>query len=427
MVLLKSQGQLKLPATSSYQKSLLENLKANEYSFHDSVTLLSSGDDKVYVHTALLINASKLISSVIGEPCICQSNPIIILPPSPPTSLENLRTLFYTGLISNLSKYHARLVVDLAKQLGIDISITENKVDNTDSDAAHIDTYSVFGEKSELRSTLLKIETFVSDIKSGDNVKLSFPKSRIKREASDTKIIEKLHGFEGRVQQEYNTHTVGQYMGPYDQNENLKLSIQLPNTSLDYESYTKFLHSGDECFEFCVKSYEKYDDHIKIDAYEIKAGIDDLEESIDKTGTKYYTCHNGRCKIPCPCPQCCANKEQCTNHKIKHIALFDENQHAISIRSSSSFCLEKSFFQHSYILKYPGIPINCKKCERDLFFHHSYHFEFHELCRFCKQTFYKLRARTEKEHHSLEKKEARYFRTVCPYCDKRFCEPFHAK
>ena len=74
-------------------------------------------------------------------------------------------------------------------------------------------------------------------------------------------MIEKSSGFEGRVQQEYNQHAVGQYMGPYDQNENLKLSIQLPKSKLDFKSYTEFHHSGDKCYEFYVKSYEEYDDH----------------------------------------------------------------------------------------------------------------------------------------------------------------------
>ena len=52
--------------------------------------------------------------------------------------------------------------------------------------------------------------------------------------------------------------------GPYDQNENLKLNIQLPNSNLDFHSYTEFCHVGDECFEFSVKSYNKHSDHDKI-------------------------------------------------------------------------------------------------------------------------------------------------------------------
>ena len=76
--------------------------------------------------------------------------------------------------------------------------------------------------------------------------------------------METLSGFEGRVQKEYNTHPIGQYMGPYDQNEHLKLSIQLPNSNLDYKSYTEFNHAGGECYEFSVRSYEKHGDHKKI-------------------------------------------------------------------------------------------------------------------------------------------------------------------
>ena len=51
---------------------------------------------------------------------------------------------------------------------------------------------------------------------------------------------------------------------------NLKLNIQLPNSKLDYKTYTEFYHYGNDCFEYDVKSYEKYDDLNKIDAYRIK-------------------------------------------------------------------------------------------------------------------------------------------------------------
>ena len=87
----------------------------------------------------------------------------------------------------------------------------------------------------------------------------------------------------------------------------------------------------------------------------------------------------------------------------------------------------ESFFLDSYVLKYPGIPIDCKKCTQDILFHHSYYFEFHETCRFCKLTLFKLRATTEEEHHRLVTKEAQYYKTVCHYCDKRFCEAYQAK
>ena len=126
-------------------------------------------------------------------------------------------------------------------------------------------------------------------------------------------------------------------------------------------------------------------------------------------------------------PQCCSDQDQCSEHKIQHMALFDEKEHAISIRSSEKFCLGEKFFLRSYIVKYPGIPVKCQKCRRDLLNHHSYHFDCHLKCRFCKQILYKFRATTEKELHKVEKAESEYFKTVCPYCDRRFRDSVNAK
>ena len=436
MVLLKSRSRVSLPATSSYSRSLLDSLMDQKLSSHDSVVSLSSGCDTVFVHTMILKKASKLISSLLGESCNCQLNTSIILPSSPSSTLETLVRLLYTGSVSNLSKGHAEQVFVLAKQVGmkLDIESVEGLIDEKDGGHSENENKPSEDKKAvESGSSFLNIETIVKDNKRGNPVKLCFPKSRIKRQTPENQTIELLSGFNGRVQKEYNEHSVGQYMGPYDQNENLKLNVQLPGTNLDFQSYTEFYHDEDECFEFSIKSYDKYGDLDKIGAYRIKAKVVELEErhsdDSDKSETdpKYYTCQTGRCKIPCPCPQCHLGRKQCTEHKLKHIALFDEKKHAISIRSSNSFCLGESFFHNSYVLKYSGIPIDCRKCHQDLVFHHSYHFEFHETCRFCKLTFYKLRATTVEEHHRLELKEAQYYKTVCPYCDKRFREQYDAK
>ena len=169
------------------------------------------------------------------------------------------------------------------------------------------------------------------------------------------------------MQEEYNDHKVGQYMGPYDQNEQLNLNVQLRNTDLDFEKYTEFVHDGKECFRFSLSSYDEYLDTNKISAYRTgtkletdKDFVSDSEESDDTE--LFYTCQYRRCKIPCPCPICQSNQKQCNKHKICHPSLFDEGKHAISIRSSEKYCLGKKFFTNSYILKYSGIPINCKKC-----------------------------------------------------------------
>lgn len=426
MVLLKCDPLDKqpVPSSSSYPNLLLLDLKKQNLAYKDSAVLLLSDEESIYVHSFLLGNASKFLHSLIQD----SFSHVIILPSSPPSTLSNLVTLLYEGRISNITKQQARQIHILAKNVGIEI---------TDVDSVEIEDISSIDGDGKLcegqAHKKLRVETVVTDKKVGDRIHLHFPNSRIMRDHSKVLLNEKLSAFEGRVQMEYNEHPVGQYMGPFDQNKELKLNLQLPNTDLDYQSYTEFQHDGDKCFQFSVKSYEAFEDINKIGAYRIvdkienvKHNSSDESEESDKDG-KVYTCQNRQCEIPCPCPQCCINQKQCSKHKICHIALFDETQHAVSIRSSEKFCLDKTFFSNTYILKYPGIPLNCKKCAQDLLFHHSYHFEFHKSCRFCKQTWYKLKATTEKELVFLEKDESEYFKTVCPYCDKRFCQAYYAK
>ena len=95
--------------------------------------------------------------------------------------------------------------------------------------------------------------------------------------------------------------------------------------------------------------------------------------------------------------------------------MFDEVDHLVSIRSSED-CVDSDFFKKSYITKFSGIPINCKKCKQNLLYHHSYHLEYHDNCRFCKQSWHKHKAKTEQEFHDLVKEEDSYFRRVCPFC-----------
>ena len=85
-----------------------------------------------------------------------------------------------------------------------------------------------------------------------------------------------MSGFKGRLQEEYNKHPVGKYMGPYDMNKKCKLNIRLSDSTLDFKSYTEFSHDGDDCYEYVLKRYEHYDDLDKIKAYRIKSKFEDL-------------------------------------------------------------------------------------------------------------------------------------------------------
>ena len=89
----------------------------------------------------------------------------------------------------------------------------------------------------------MKVKTVIESSDSEDPFKLSFPKSRIDRHTfSNHANIVKLDGFKGRLQKEYIVCPVGPYSGPYDQNENLELKIQLLKSNLDYEKYTSYIH-----------------------------------------------------------------------------------------------------------------------------------------------------------------------------------------
>ena len=108
---------------------------------------------------------------------------------------------------------------------------------------------------------------------------------------------------------------------------------------------------------------------------------------------------------------------------LGRLACFCNPVHAVSIRSSNQFCLGKTFFQKSYILKFPGSPLKCRKCTKDLLIHHFYHFDSHENCRFCKQSWYKIKATSEKELTFLEKDETEYLRQFVRIAVKDSAKP----
>jgi hypothetical protein len=92
-------------------------------------------------------------------------------------------------------------------------------------------------------------------------------------------------------------------MGPYDQNKNLELKIQLPHSNLDFKSYTEFQHDGNKCYDLGLKSYDKYEDLDKIDAYRIvgrsvNSSENDTNSDDPECEGKIYTCQLGKCKIP---------------------------------------------------------------------------------------------------------------------------------
>ena len=285
----------------------------------------------------------------------------------------------------------------------------------------------------------MKLVTLLID-ENGKDFSLKFHLSRIQRNFSNLKVSENFEGFEGRIQREFNSSCIGPYMGPYDQNKVLSLSSQLIGANFDFNKYTQFIHSEHlECKSFAIKdSYEMFNDLAKIDVLEVDDQKNDDDQISDDDQMSdddqysddeqiFYTCQFRKCKIPCPCRPCCSNEDQCAEHKILHDDKFDEENHMVLIRSKDAFCCDDSFFKKCYFIKYAGIPVVCTKCNLDFLHHKCYHLDFHHSCKFCKKNKFKIFAETDSELKADIEKHNYFLKTVCPYCDKTFCEPYFRK
>ena len=218
MVLLRNQ------ASHSYSTLLLSELGSQELTDLDDTVTLVSGEETDYVHRSILCRVSPLLHSIISSSC---QNDVLILPYSP-SSLPNILALIYSGSISGITKHQADQVIEMGNLLGISIqSIASEKEDIKDSSDSYSDSSdSDSGEgpekiEDEVHRNVnqLKIRTRISGKKKGTDMELSFPECRKKKSQANLQVDEHLNGFLGRLQNEYNEHPVGQYMGPYDQIE----------------------------------------------------------------------------------------------------------------------------------------------------------------------------------------------------------------
>ena len=282
-----------------------------------------------------------------------------------------------------------------------------------------------------LKTDGLKLSTLILDEESEKAFSLSLPVSRTKRNFRNQVSNEVLTEFQSRLKNQYNACPVGRFAGPYDQNEALPLSIQLPDADINFDQYTQFRHPDDvDCKGFAINdkdSYEKIVDLAKIDALNVcgDEGTSDEEEN-ELDDKIIYTCQKNLCRIPCPCSPC-FGEEQCTDHRLRHEELFDDKNDMLSIRSSEKFCTDQAFFDKSYLIKYPGIPIDCERCKRNYLHHICYHFELHENCKFCRKNRFKTYATTRSEFVDVMKNNEGFLKSVCPHCDNTFCEPHFRK
>ena len=250
MVHFKYQSNLDLEIFSpAFPEAFLkaQMLKKHNHNDHNIVQLISSRSS-VFIHKALLQNVSPFLANILCSSATSDEC-VILLPPSSPSSLRSLVKLLYTGCVSGLSKGNSQHLLELSKLLNLNISSEEVEYDDGDNASGDIP----IEQENDSDKDQLKIKTKISN--KNESVALSFPKSRSNRIIS-TDIQEEMTGFHGRVQKEYNSHPVGKYMGPYDQNKNLSLKIQLPESNLNFKSYTEFHHEGEKCYDLRLSYYE---------------------------------------------------------------------------------------------------------------------------------------------------------------------------
>ena len=393
-----------------YCSSMLLELQNDD--LHTDI-VLHSDDKSISVHSAILSQCSVFLSELLAT-----TGSENILLPGFSTVLDSFVSLVYTGTVIMNSEEHCKILKVFCSQLDMDISYAEHVTNDKLNSSNFVPNFNL---------NFLKVKTDIMCSDSQEMFNIRMPRSRIDRKNGKVKYIQqRFEGFKGIMQEEYNCSPVGPFEGPYDQNPEIPLSAQLPESKLDFQRYTNFLHpQTSQCKKFDIKKdFANFDELKKIESLKI---LEDSEEPFEKpqNGEKvWYTCTQKMCMIPCLCKDCNSQDGQCLEHNIKHFDLYDEKKHAFSVRSTDSFCCKERFFWHSYTLKYPGIPKNCIHCNKDLLHHKCYHLDFHSNCKFCKLYQYKLFPETADQLRAREVKEKRWYASVCPFCDKKFCEPY---
>ena len=66
------------------------------------------------------------MKNILASSCLCDKS-VVILPASPPFTLQNLVTVLHTGHMRELSQEQASHVINLGKYLGIKLSKADNE------------------------------------------------------------------------------------------------------------------------------------------------------------------------------------------------------------------------------------------------------------------------------------------------------------
>ena len=103
----------------SYQSSIVGSLHSQQQTGLNLDIKLLSGGHSVFIHSAMLLNSSPMLASLLRTPCFCSQPTDLILPPVYSPILSDFVSLLYLGYVADISKDKVKLLVSLATAVGI--------------------------------------------------------------------------------------------------------------------------------------------------------------------------------------------------------------------------------------------------------------------------------------------------------------------
>ena len=218
--------------------------------------------------------------------------------------------------------------------------------------------------------------------------------------------------------------------------------LEVMNERSDQEIFsvkTEYLHSHTECLEWIpaeigLDVFGKKENNNKKElniSFEVRENtvLNMKGASSLKDMSIVYTCKFHNCIVHCPCTVCRDQKgncrkickqfschdcsSQCIEHESVGLArLFNPNNDHLTIVTN-----KLNFFCR--VLYYPGIPLSCEVCTRDVLEHQIFHHVFHLRCKFCRLEARPFEALMDASLNGY-KKAVSYFENkdsrTCSYC-----------
>ena len=283
----------------------------------------------------------------------------------------------------------------------------------------------------------------------------------------------------------YNSHPVGAFAGNFD--KPINCNIRCGNTTLTYQEFVSFQHRPvNSCHRYSVDmvKYEGLETIEKIKSLVIADGIiDEMNlagpatlKGPDEFDKIVYTCRKNGCVFPCLCCICNLETPRQCDHRILHPGFFDPKKHLFTVRNADTYdinlntdqltfsnrfcknrkcvwcvtdkenarkyqqrsCLERDkhscgcpdcpFCKSVDVLKYAGSDQCCEICKENLLDHESYHFTYHFLCLFCRNSLEKFQEFTSEQEYWDNFEETRFQETIsCCYCNRLFFDQYKKK